>query len=90
MTYNSYYNRETWIIASWLDDEKRHLIDKYWKDDDIEEVIHEISKVVKNAVKKEISQMGEPYDRLLGISLRKVDWWQIAEKIVNEVALESE
>lgn len=79
-TYNGWCNRETWVVNLWLtseeyaDDVVRHIIQAF-------DTTGEQAEQLEYWIRAEFQYLVEPtiWTDLLGTSLGRVNWYEIAE-----------
>jgi len=94
--YNGWTNYETWNVALWIDNDGSEA---YWNER-AEELIKRDADDATYALSKEIQEQIEEgaedllkacpssmYADLLNASLRSVNWFEIAEKFVEQVTV---
>jgi hypothetical protein len=99
-SYNGWTNYETWAINLWMDESQ-----DYWQDliadiieeegtDNINDLTYRISEAIKQQHEDDAPQASGVFADLLSASLQRVNWYEIAESIVEpaieEYKLENE
>lgn len=98
MSYNGWTNYETWIVKLWMDNEETTQY-FFWRDVSFgvwnsaietetatrsEHARHELAEVLKEEYEHELPELAGPYRDLVGAALTRVDWFQIADSLLDE------
>ena len=93
-TYNGWANYETWCAALWLDND----LNGYWagqaeeimqqEDNDKDNATYELSRVMESYYEEFTPDVEGLYADLLGASLSRINWYEIAEHYIADVDVE--
>ena len=96
MSYNGWKNYETWNVALWLDNDEgsyawaREEAQNYLDEnpDSANDAAHQLARMLEEAHDdwNPLSDQPSTFCDLLGAALQEVDWFEIAEHLVREVA----
>lgn len=82
-TYNGYTNYLTWKAASWIDNDESSY--NYWHGRAKEEDVSALAKELQQYFNETAPESGkEVFDNLLGFALSLVNWYEIAEAIIDD------
>jgi hypothetical protein len=97
MSYNGWSNYETWNVKLWIDNEEGSY--NYWREQvrdswerhhDKEATVYEISKQLKSEHEDNTPTVTGVYADLLNAALSEVNWYEIAEAMVNDEEFEDD
>ena len=89
--YNGWTNYETWNVKLWMDNDQlnydywREQAEQFGKDD-----VHGLSVVLKDEHEENRPELTGTYADLLGAALSMVNWYEIAESLLSDIADESD
>lgn len=93
-TYNGWTNYETWCAGLWLDQDAG-----YWSDtaqeilrqqnNDREDATYELSLLLKDQHDELMPAVEGLYADLLGASMSRINWYEIAKHLVDEVFIDA-
>ena len=96
MAYNGWSNYETWNVKLWMDNDGS---DQYWNEQ-AEEIAKQYGKdnsasyladMLKEEMNENAPDLGAScFSDLLSAALSEVDWYEIAEAILENVEIEEE
>ena len=81
LTYNSWVNRETWLISLWLNNDEynyRLLIDILELDISVDDKAKRLQELVEDQM-YDLELGANIFSDLLSTSLSKVDWFEVIE-----------
>jgi hypothetical protein len=95
--YNGWTNYETWNVKLWMDNDSA---DQAFWEEETEHVcnhcrgdkfmaIHKLAKQIKDAHLEAAPEVTGTYADLLGAALSEVNWYEIAEHMVDDYASEN-
>lgn len=89
--YNGWTNYETWNAGLWLDD-------SYWheraeeimreENNDKDEATFELARLMEDDAEEMMPAVEGMYADLLGASMSRINWYEIAKHYVDEVEVE--
>jgi len=88
-SYNGWTNYETWAVNLWMDESSN-----YWEElvrdiiqdeglEDVRDLTYKISLALKEQHEDDMPQTSGVFGDLLSASLSQVNWYEIAEHIVE-------
>ena len=89
MAYNGWKNYETWNVKLWLDNEEgTQELQNAWAHDvqNNHRPISDLADIIKDFIEENNPLLGEAslYSDILSAALGDVDWYEIAEHILND------
>lgn len=95
--YNGWSNYETWVVKLWIDNEEGSY--NYWRER-AQEVANEYGKEDSDGKQTLATELQEQHEEaqpetrgvfadLLGHAMGRVDWWEIAENMLDDVEPEA-
>ena len=99
--YNGWSNYETWVVNLWLDNDEysQTMLRQFAKDSircaelhgrDRDNAVYECSKMIQNEVEENTPEVEGMFSDLLSAALSEVNWFEIAEHIVDDMLVELE
>ena len=99
--YNGWSNYETWLVNLWFDNDNysQDILAQFAKDSircaelhgrDRDNAVYECSKMIQNEVEEHIPEVEGMFSDLLQSALSEVNWYEIAEHIVDDMLVELE
>ena len=98
MAYNGWSNYETWNVKLWMDNEESSY--RYWNEtanqlgrhcSDKDKAVGKLSTYLKDHYEEYKPDLGASvWSDLLGAALSEVDWYEIAESLLEDVEFEPE
>lgn len=97
-SYNGWSNYETWNVKLWIDNEEgsyrywREVVQEGWEDSDHdkEDTAYYVSRRLEHEIKDSAPELSGTYGDLLGAALSEVNWYEIAEEMVNDEDFEED
>lgn len=97
--YNGWSNYQTWLVNLWFDNEEygQTMLRQFAKDSircaelhgrDRDNAVYECSKMIQNEVEENIPELEGMFADLLSAALQEVNWYEIAEHIVDDMLVE--
>lgn len=98
--YNGWHNYETWVVNLWMDNDEGSQ--SYWQEqaeecvkvDGREDAVTSLSDLIKDNHEEQWSEINQDrasvFSDLMGAALSEVNWREIAQHLVDEVAVEVE
>ena len=89
-TYNGWTNYETWNVKLWMDNDEGEY--NYWQEraeynrDDV----YDLSQELKSYYQEGMPEVNGMWADLLQASLNSVNWYEIAESLINSLEPEEE
>ena len=94
-TYNGWTNYETWCAALWMDND----LNDYWgneardilrqENNDREDAVYELARVMESYHDEFTPVVEGLYADLLGASMSRINWHEIAGHYIDEVFIDS-
>ena len=82
-TYNGWTNYETWNVNLHIDNS--YGSHRYWRERAEECTTSELAEELKWAFEDDMPELDATYGDLLGAALSNVNWYEIAEALIEEV-----
>ena len=88
--YNGWTNYETWNVKLWMDNDQgsydywREVTARFDKDD-----AHALSEILRLEHEENQPELTGTYADLLGAALSSVNWYEIAESLLSDMAEEA-
>lgn len=99
--YNGWSNYETWLVNLWFDncEHGQTMLRQFAKDSihcaemhgrDRDHAVYECSKMIQNEVEEYMPELDGMFSDLLNSAIQEVNWYEIAEHIVDDMLPELE
>lgn len=97
-TYNGWTNCETWHVKLHIDN--NYVSDRYWREraeayakrakpgkylTAEQQAVNDLADLMQWAFEDDMPELGGTYGDLLGAALSSVNWYEIAESLIEEV-----
>lgn len=82
--YNGWANYETWAVKLWMDNDHGLYSLIQEEKENYEDQVHEFSEHLSDLVEDMTPEVEGMFSDLLNNALSKVDWYEIAESILND------
>ena len=92
--YNGWTNYETWNVKLWLDNDEGSYL--YWREraeeryaegkeaEDMDHATYELSNELQASHEENAPEVSGTYADLLGAALSEVNWYEIAESLMED------
>ena len=91
-TYNGWSNYDSWCVSLWIDNDQGYQ--EYWRESceeackdkgNRDDAVNEIRRQLRDLHEENMPEVTGVYRDLLTAALGNVDWYEIAEKLVDEI-----
>ena len=91
-SYNGWSSYEAWCVSLWIDNDQGYQ--EYWRESceeackdkgNRDDAVNEIRRQLQDLHEENMPEVTGVYRDLLTAALGNVDWYEIAEKLVDEI-----